>query len=293
VASNRIVTIAAAGDVGTGREPPASSFAQVNDALRSADIRFAQVERLYSGRGSYQGQGGGLHTRQKPEMADAFKSVPFSVLSIGSNHTGDWGPDAVIDTVETFRRLEIPTIGAGRDIQEARRPAIINCNGMRVAFLGYVSVMLPQYWATGSRAGSAPMRAHTFYQPYEYQPGAPARIVTVADEEDLAALAGDVRDAKRHADFVFVSLHWGVHYVPAPSDYQPVVARAAIDAGATGILGHHPHQQQGVEIYNGGVIFYSLGNFSFHRRGGPPASCMPDGRYLHKEVYSMSDRLLT
>jgi len=283
----QIISIAAAGDVGTGHEPPASSFMHVVDMLRTADIRFAQVERLYSERGSYQGQGGGLHTRQKPELAEAFKSIPFSVLSIASNHTGDWGPEAVEDTIETFRRLGIPTIGAGRDIQEARRPVVVTSKGLRVAFLGYASVMLPQYWATENRAGSAPMRADTFYTPYEYQPGAPARTVTVPNQDDLSRLIQDVREAKQSADFVFVSLHWGVHYVPAPADYQPVVAHAAIDAGATAVVGHHPHQQQGVEIYKGGVIFYSLGNFAFHRRGGPPARCMPDGRYSHKDVYSI------
>ncbi len=131
------------------------------------------------------------------------------------------------------------------------------------------------------------MRAHTFHVPYEYQPGAPARTVTVPDEGDLACLVQDVREAKQRADIVFVSLHWGVHYVPYPAGYQPVVAHAAIDAGASAVLGHHPHQQQGVELYKNGVIFYSLGNFAFHRRGGTPAACMPEGRYLHKEVYSV------
>lgn len=287
MASDSVVTVAAAGDVGTGHEPPESSFAHVLELLRSADVRFAQVERLYSERGCFQTQGGGFHTRQSARMAEAFKSVPFSVLSIGSNHTGDWGPEAVEDTVETFRRLGIPTVGAGRNIQEARQHAIVTAKGLRIAFLGYVSVMLPQYWATETRAGSTPMRAHTYYEPYEYQPGAPARIVSVPYADDLAHLVEDVRCAKQEADFVFVSLHWGVHYVPYPSDYQPVVARAAIDAGASAVLGHHPHQQQGMELYKNGVIFYSIGNLSFHRRGGPPAACMPDGRYLHKEVYTI------
>jgi poly-gamma-glutamate capsule biosynthesis protein CapA/YwtB (metallophosphatase superfamily) len=287
MASDSVITVAAAGDVATGHEPPESAFAHVLDTLRSADVRFAQVERLYSERGAFQGQGGGFHTRQPARMAEAFKSVPFSVLSIGSNHTGDWGGEAVEDTVDVFRRLGIPTVGAGRNIEEARRAAILKVKGLRIAFLGYVSVMLPQYWATESRAGSNPMRAHTFYEPYEYQPGAPARIVSVPDSEDLACLEDDVRKAKQAADIVFVSLHWGVHNVPYPAQYQPIVAHAAIDAGATVVLGHHAHQQQGMELYKDGVIFYSIGNFAFHRRGGPPAACMPDGRYLHKEVYSV------
>src|SRR3972149_4477157 len=109
------VKLAAGGDVSTGHQPPESAFTNVNEALRSADIRFAQVERLYSERGTYQTPSDGAHSRHHPSLATAFKSVPFDVLSIGSNHTGDWGPDAVEDTVETFRRLGIPTIGDGRN----------------------------------------------------------------------------------------------------------------------------------------------------------------------------------
>ena len=259
-------------------------------ALRGADIRFAQVERLYSERGTYQWQSLAqkLEIRQPPAQAAVFKSVPFDVLSLASNHTGDWGPEAIEDTLDTFSALGIPTVGAGRNIAEARRPVIMEKNGLRVAFLAYCSVLLPQYWAAEDRAGCAPMRAHTFYEPYEYQPGSPARIVTVPYDQDLQLLVRDVAHAKERADAVVVSMHWGLHYVSKPLAYQTIVAHAAIDAGASVILGHHPHQQQPIEIFRDGVIFYSLGNFAFHRRGGGLAYCMPNGEYTHKEVYSVN-----
>src|SRR5688500_16543256 len=92
--SKKNLVLAAAGDVSTGHEPPESAFSYVNEALRSADLRFAQVERLYSERGTYQTLSDGAHARQHPSLAAAFKSVPFDVLSIASNHTGDWGPEA-------------------------------------------------------------------------------------------------------------------------------------------------------------------------------------------------------
>ncbi|MPZ44736.1 MAG: hypothetical protein GEV05_15300 [Betaproteobacteria bacterium] len=160
-----LVTIAAGGDVGTGHNPPEIAFASVRRVLSRADIRFAQVERLYSERGTYQWQSlaRNLEVRQPPQQAEVFRGVPFDVLSLASNHTGDWGPEAVEDTVDTFRRLGIPTVGAGRNIAEARRPAIIERQGLRIAFLGYCSVLLPQYWADDERAGCAPMRAHTLY----------------------------------------------------------------------------------------------------------------------------------
>ncbi len=285
------VTVAAAADVSTWDESPERAFAHVLAPLRSADLRFAQVERIYSERGTPQVQAGAaaLANRQHPDRASAFKSVPFDVLSIASNMTGYWGPEAVEDTAETFRLLGIATVGAGRDIAAARKPATFNRNGLRVAFLGYVSVVLPQTWATETRAGSAPMRAHTFYEPYEFQPGAPARVVTIPHAADLEHLVADIKQAKQDADVVFVSLHWGVHYVPRPCDYQRIVAHAAIDAGANIILGHHPHQPQGIEVYKSGVIFYSIGNFSFPPRNKKkkPAVCLPQGEYTHREVYSV------
>src|SRR5262245_7498136 len=101
------VCIAATGDVSTGHEPPESAFNHVFDLLRSADLRFAQVERVYTERGHWQEQAGIPRPRQHPKMAAAFKSVPFSVLSIASNNTGDWGPEGAEDTVLTFRKLGI------------------------------------------------------------------------------------------------------------------------------------------------------------------------------------------
>ncbi|MCE2945689.1 MAG: CapA family protein [bacterium] len=284
-----VVTLAAGGDVKTGHDPLESAFTHILEPLRSAHIRFAQVERLYSDRGTFQFQSLAekLEVRQPPQNAAAFKAVPFDVLSLASNHVGDWGPEAIEDTVDVFRDLGLPTIGAGHTITQAREPVFLERNGLRVAFLGYCSVLLPQYWATDTRAGCAPMRAHTFYEPYEYQPGSPARVITVPHAGDLECLVDDVRKARRAADQVVVSLHWGLHYVAYPTKYQTVVAHAAIDAGACAIVGHHPHQPQGVEVYRGGIIFYSLGNLAVHPRGGGYAYCQPGGEYTHNEVFSV------
>jgi len=281
------LTFAAIGDVATGLEPPEAIFDNVRTVLRSADLRFAQCERLYSERGTFQQQGLAPHVRQHPSRASAFKSVPFDVVGTGGNHTGDWGPEAAEDTVETFRKLGIATIGSGRNIQEARKPAIFAKNDVRVAFLGYVSVMLPQYWATETRAGSVPMRARTYYEAYEYQPGSPPRIVTVPYQTDLEHMMEDIRKAKESADVVIASYHWGVHYISRPvADYQTTVARAAIEAGASMILGHHPHILQPIAVYKGAPILFSIGNFAMIRSGTSPNFCCPNGEYEFKDVYT-------
>jgi poly-gamma-glutamate capsule biosynthesis protein CapA/YwtB (metallophosphatase superfamily) len=268
-------------------DPPGKLFDYVGDALREADIRFAQVERLYSERGTFQQQGAARHARQHPRLATAFLTIPFDVVGVGSNHTGDWGPEAVEDTIDTFRQLGIPTVGAGHNISEARKEVIITRNGLRIAYLGYVSVLLSEYWATKERAGATPMRVKTYYESFEYQPGSPARVVTIPYAQDLALLQEDVRRAKQSADFVVVSLHWGVHFIPKPlADYQRVVALAAVDAGASVIFGHHTHVVQAVEKYKDAIIFYGLGNFSFYRFPGKVNYIGWGHEYTHQDAYS-------
>jgi poly-gamma-glutamate synthesis protein (capsule biosynthesis protein) len=112
------------------------------------------------------------------------------------------------------------------------------------------------------------MRAWTHYERIEPdQPGTPARIHTYAHHADLYALREDIRAARGIADVVIVSLHWGIHFVPAViAEYQREVAHAAIEAGADAILGHHAHILKGVEVYRERPIFYSLGNFAIDLR---------------------------
>ena len=110
----------------------------------------------------------------------------------------------------------------------------------------------------------------TVYEPAEPdQPGTPAGIRTFAHRADLDALLDSIRSARRRADVVLLSLHWGLHMVRATlADYQIEVAHAAIDAGADAILGHHPHLLKGVGFHRGRPIFYSLGNFAIEQPHG-------------------------
>jgi len=111
-------------------------------------------------------------------------------------------------------------------------------------------------------AGVAPARAHTYYLPEEFQPGAPPKIITTPYDEDVKALQDDIRAARKLADVVIVSMHWGLRHVAKTlCTYQQPMAHAAIDAGADLILGHHAHSIKAVEVYKGKVCFYSIGNF--------------------------------
>lgn len=255
------VVLLGCGDVGPIHEPIKPYSELVRDALQSADIRFAQVERVYSERGELR-PGGGAHGRLPPHMASVITDCGFNVASLAGNHAMDWGPEALLDTVDLLRAKGIHTIGAGRNLEEARQPAIIDCKGLRVALLAYCSVLHEGYAAGPDSPGVAPMRAQARYEPVDYQPGVPPRVVTTPDAQDLADLVADVRAAKSRADAVVLSLHWGIHFVPRLiADYQKIVAQAAFAAGADLILGHHAHVPKAIEVVDGKTCFYSLSNF--------------------------------
>lgn len=261
MAENNVVLLGV-GDVGPIHELMEIYSTLVRSTLATGDIRFAQSERLYSERGSLQVHSGVTERPLKPRMASVFSDCAFDVVSLAGNHGMDWGPEALLDTISVFREKGIRTVGAGRNVMEARQPAIIERNGVRVAVLAYCSVLREGYAAGPDKPGIAPLRAHTYYEPLEYQAGMPPRVVTIPYKEDLEAMAADIGDAKKAADVVVLSLHWGIHFIPRViADYQPTVARAAFEAGAELILGHHAHAPKAIAVHSGKVCFYSLSNF--------------------------------
>ena len=144
--------------------------------LASGDIRFGQCERVYSERGSLQIHSGGGHSRCKPHMASVFTDCGFDVVSVASNHAMDWGGDALLDTISLLRDKGIAAVGGGRNLEEARRPAILERAGVKVAFLAYCSILREGYAAGPKKTGVAPLRAHTYYRSFDYQAGVPPRV---------------------------------------------------------------------------------------------------------------------
>lgn len=266
------VVLLGCGDIGATEEPIEAYGDLVRSTLATGDIRFGQCERLYSERGTLKFPDYGSK-RAKPHLASVYTDCGFNVVSVASNHGGDWGEDALIDTVDLFQKMGMHTIGAGRNLREARKPAIVERNGVRVAFLGYCSVLREGYEATPDGAGMAPLRVHTHYEPRDFNAGVPPRVVTVPYEEDLQAMVEDIIAAKKLAHAAVLSLHWGVHYYEKViAEYQPIVAHAAIDAGVDLILGHHAHLPKAIEVYKGKVCFYSLANFIMNLKRSPESA---------------------
>jgi poly-gamma-glutamate capsule biosynthesis protein CapA/YwtB (metallophosphatase superfamily) len=189
------VVLLGCGDVGPIHEPIGHYSELVRETLRTADIRFAQVERVYSERGELQPHGG-AHGRLPPHMASVITDCGFNVVSLAGNHAMDWGPEPLLDTIELLRGKGIQTIGGGRNLAEARQPAIIECKGLRIAMLAYCSVLHEGYAADAETPGVAPMRATARFEPVDYQPGVPPRVITTPDEQDLTNLVSDVRAGK-------------------------------------------------------------------------------------------------
>jgi len=230
----------------------------VRPTLAAVDLRFANCERQYASRGTPSDRS--PHGCQPPEMARIFTDCGFDAVTVANNHMYDFGPDALLDTRALLLEKGIKVTGAGCNLEEARRPAIVEKNGIKVGFLGYCSVIPHGGEAGPTKAGIAPLRVKTYYEPRG--PHAPPRVLTEAEPRDLEMILEDIAALRAKVDIVIPAFHWGVIWVPRViADYQVQVAHACIDAGADLVLGHHAHIPKAIEMYKGKAIFYSLSNF--------------------------------
>lgn len=239
--------LALVGDIEINREEPAGVFDKVLPELKKADLRFGGLEASLSEKGApLQGK---IVMRHSPKMIAGYLAGGFDVLAFATNHCMDYGVEPFVETLDLLDRNRILHTGAGRNIQEARRPAIIDRKGVRVGFLTYVLEYQLGWWALPSKPGVVPIRQDPLVGP------------PYVNEEDLEAMVGDVKKTRSLADVLVVSFHWGSSQSRTLTLSQRAVAHAAIDAGADLVAGNHPHILQGVEAYKGRAIFYAMGNF--------------------------------
>ncbi|MCZ7570346.1 MAG: CapA family protein [Ardenticatenaceae bacterium] len=266
--ANSVLSCVAAGDVYLKRDEPVQAFRHFAGPIRETDVAFCNLEGPCSDRGEPT-IGKYITIGMGPEVVPALAETGFDLVAVANNHAVDFGREAFVDTLERLEAAGLPHIGGGRNLAEAHRPAILKRNGVSLGWLAYATTVPWGYEATAGRPGIASIRVRTMYEPrYQImgeQPGTPAIVITEIDAGDLALVVEEVRRLKAETDAVVVSFHWGVAFVPDPAGYQPELAHAAIDAGAAMVLGHHAHVLQGVEMYRGAPIFYSLSNFVFDR----------------------------
>ncbi len=244
------VLLAAVGDVMLARsvgtrldaQGAGVAFAAVSDILAGADIAVANLESAIGISGSPVSKG--YTFRAPPIAAEALSLAGVDLVSLANNHALDYGPDALAETQALLAEHGVLHMGAGPNRTAAHALVTIMRGGLTIAFLGYVTVPVesggfdPRVWAaTGDAPGVAWL--------------------------DIPTMTEEIKAAARDAGLVVVMLHFGLEWQPEPSPTQREQARAAIDAGASLVIGSHPHVLQEVEAYGGGLIAYSLGNFVF------------------------------
>jgi poly-gamma-glutamate synthesis protein (capsule biosynthesis protein) len=192
----------------------------------------------------------------------------------------------MLDTRELFASRGFQVTGAARDLAEARKAAIVEKQGVRVAYLGYTGVATAGTEAGPNKPGVATIRVKTCYE--TRGPHQPVRVRTEPDPKDLAMLLEDVRSLRAEADVVILAFHAGIIRVPRViCDYQVTVAHQAIEAGADMVVGHAPHLPKAIEMYRGKPIFYSLGVFAMTK--GFPAPSWSEPAWAHGAVRNHTD----
>ncbi len=250
-------------------------FSRVKKAVSEADVAFANLESPASYLGEpYPGKPENVTFRSDPASLFGLKWAGFDVVSLANNHMNDYGPRALRETLDYLDLLEIARCGSGSSAGEARSPAIVVKNGVKLAFLAYAEPI----WSVIEADDILNPRILTRIEKRLHGISPVAQVVADPDNPGtgpegvalarLESIVEDIRSVRGvyKPDYILVSVHWGEEHQHYPQKWQKILGRAIIDAGATAVLGHHPHVLQGIELYHGGAILYSMGNFVFDMR---------------------------
>ena len=225
--------------VSIGKDP----FAPCAELLADADLTIGNLECVLGYEGERQVK---PYVFRGADRSCEFLVKHFDALSLANNHTLDFGPGGLVETLRRLDAAGIPSFGAGLTVAAARKPLVLEREGRRVALLGFNEFYKEDYAVSDERAGNNPL---------------------VVDDllADIALARGEL-----DCDIVIPFLHWGEEGEPAPRADQRSLARQCIDAGASAVIGCHPHVTQSVETHAGAPIVYSLGNFVFDYFAGDP-----------------------
>lgn len=251
----RELRITAAGDIMLGRGVEyhikrlnmsyGDAFEEIRDTMSAGDIVFGNLEIPMTQREHGLDPEGKIVLKSTPESVNGINYGGFNVLSLANNHIMDYYEEGLFETLEILDKNKIYHAGAGKNMEDARAPALMEKSGYRVALLAYTEM------AELTFKGN-PMLSFTAGE--EKSGVAPFKMEFVKE---------DMEKIRKDCDILIVSIHWGVENSFRATKEQQRLAREIIDAGADIILGHHPHRFQAVEIYEGKPIIYSLGNLIF------------------------------
>jgi poly-gamma-glutamate synthesis protein (capsule biosynthesis protein) len=243
--------IALTGDVMLGRRvaqtieerPPEHVWGSMLPLVRGADLRIINLECViahpeahlpWMPPKTFSFIGG-------PKATQVLKAASIDVVTLANNHTLDYRESALLDMLELLGGSGIRFAGAGRSAREARSPVFLDTSELTLAVINFTDNE-PAWEATDTKPG-------VFYAPINLRDPRVERLTSL------------VREARRAADVVLVTAHWGPNMVDRPPGRHPPLARGLIEAGADCFAGHSAHVFQGIEIHQGKPILYDLGDF--------------------------------
>jgi poly-gamma-glutamate synthesis protein (capsule biosynthesis protein) len=245
------LTLAIAGDVMLGRMVAdtiarrgfAYPWGDVLPVRDRADLFLINLEcALTSSTGRwFDGREKAFYFRADPSVAETLRLGRVDFVSLANNHAGDYGDEGLLETVRTLDHAGIAHAGAGATRLAAAVPAHLTSNGTRVGIVAFADH--PREWAATDQS-----------------PGINYTTIDPATEAFTGAQSA-IDDARRGADIVVFSVHWGPNMRARPTRVFRAFARKVIDAGADIFWGHSAHVTQGIELWNRGVILYDTGDF--------------------------------
>lgn len=212
--------------------------------MKSADIMMINNEFPYSDRGTPT-EGKQFTFRAKPSSVSYLDDLGVDLVALANNHAYDHGEDAFLDTITTLEDAGIPYVGAGRNLEEARRPVYYIIDNMKIAFIAATQIERSDNPDTKGATDSS------------------AGVFRCWNGDNLIET---VKEAKENSDFVIVYLHWGTENEEAIDWAQEKQAPEVVAAGADLIIGDHPHCLQKIDVVQGVPVIYSLGNFWFNSK---------------------------
>ncbi|MDW7675464.1 MAG: CapA family protein [Bacillota bacterium] len=219
-----------------------------------SDVNFCNLEGVITNNGRPIAGKSNVYLSSYPSMVEVLKKAGINIVSLANNHILDYRWEAIDDTIARLDKVGIKYSGAGKNRAEARKPALVEKNGMTIGVLSYTTNLnLPMgFKASENKAGLNPTRVSPFFLPDH------------VNMEDIKAMQEDISKWHKETDFLAISCHWGVsdQGTETVARHQEAIAHYAIDAGVDLVMGHHTHALQPLEIYKGKAIAYSLGNFS-------------------------------
>jgi poly-gamma-glutamate capsule biosynthesis protein CapA/YwtB (metallophosphatase superfamily) len=256
--------------VHTRRADPATAFNRMRDTLKKADLVYANLEGLL-----VKSVGTTIDIPDKPEWTHpgpdgvkALRASNIAVVGVANNVAS--GRANILKSLAILDANGIIHTGAGRNIDEAHKPAIVERKGVRIGFLQYTARWYQDQdmIATAAEAGVAKI--------------ASLEGITI-DPGDLDRVRADIKKLRPLVDILVVSHHNRDGSTPVQfgavkgtsagrdraksEEYQKQFAHTALDTGADLVFGHGTHTIQGVEVYNGKPILYAIGHSNFDQPG--------------------------